>query len=60
MAHHRFSAEFTIELLQQGEADTGDPLAMPDDLAQAVIDEIRKVKPSKGGKQYKVVKAEKK
>jgi hypothetical protein len=61
VAHHRFSADFTIELLQQGEPDTGDPLAMPDDLVQAVIEEIKlKAKPNKGGKQYRVVKAEKK
>jgi hypothetical protein len=61
MAHHRFSADFTIEVLEQGEPDTGVTLPMPDDLAQALIDEIKlKAKPNKGGKQYKVVKASKK
>jgi hypothetical protein len=61
MAHHRFSADFTIEVLQQGEPDTGEPLPMPDDLAQSLIAEIKvKARPTKGGKQYKVVKAEKK
>ena len=61
MAHHRFSADFTIEVLQQGEPDTGAALSMPDDLAQSLIDEIKvKAKPSKGDKQYRVVKASKK
>jgi hypothetical protein len=61
VTHHRFSADFTIEVLQQGEPDTGDPLPMPDDLAKSLINEIRvKAGPSKGGKQYKVVKADKK
>jgi len=61
VSFHRFTAEFTIEVLQQGEADTGDPLQMPEDLAQALIDEIKvKAKPNKGGKQYRVVKAAKK
>jgi hypothetical protein len=59
--HHRFFADFTIEVLEQGQPDTGAALPMPDDLAQALIGEIKvKAKPSNGGKQYKVVKAEKK
>jgi hypothetical protein len=61
VAHHRYSADFTIEVLEQGEPDTGEALAMPDDLAQSLIAEIKvKAKPRKGDKQYRVVKAEKK
>jgi hypothetical protein len=61
MAHHRFIAQFEIILAEPNNTSTAAPDPMPADLVQALITEIKKVNPRKGGGQtYKVEKAEKK
>jgi hypothetical protein len=60
MSFHRFVAQFEITLAETSSTSTEAPEPMPQDLADALITEINKVRAKKGTYSYKVEKAKKK